>query len=433
MNERHRNMAFLLFGAMWISGYTGGSCGGVDGDAQVDIGQHVGNEPAPGGIADATGPNVEPAATRPIDCQQLGPKACVQTPGCEPLFEIPAQPQRPRVFSEGAPNEVARRPPPLFVCVMSDPCRALDEQSCTSRVDCKPEYASPYRADPKSYPVGSGTEPVQGKAPPTNTLDFAPEPEVAFSSPFEGGPGRAPCHRPDRDDCGGQIVLPPKYVGCSWEPADPPSCSANGDDDPYTDVCPPAEPDDCAPVLCKMFCRYGFAVDSDTGCEVCECAAGPDEPDRLCHGLEENRCIEHPECEPEYERDCWRECAEDEPCVLLAPESCEPESGYVGCHNVRPEPPSDPGQCKPVACRMYCENGFAVDPSTGCEVCECNPEPPSDPGHCEPIGCEPSSPEGCPDIVCAAIHCEHGFETDPTTGCGTCTCAEAPSSSPTSP
>jgi hypothetical protein len=62
--------------------------------------------------------------------------------------------------------------------------------------------------------------------------------------------------------------------------------------------------------------------------------------------------------------------------------------------------------CAPVACRMYCEFGFATD-AAGCGICECNPPP-----VCSPVVCD--------------LYCEHGFAVDPTTGCETCSCNEPP-------
>ncbi len=65
-------------------------------------------------------------------------------------------------------------------------------------------------------------------------------------------------------------------------------------------------------------------------------------------------------------------------------------------------------ECDAIACPafIYCEYGMARDAS-GCETCECAPPP-----VCEPVLCD--------------LYCEYGFATDPSTGCETCRCNDAP-------
>jgi hypothetical protein len=61
-------------------------------------------------------------------------------------------------------------------------------------------------------------------------------------------------------------------------------------------------------------------------------------------------------------------------------------------------------ECAPVACLLYCENGYATD-AAGCDTCECLPP------LCEPVLCD--------------LYCEHGFARD-ASGCETCSCNEPP-------
>jgi Cys-rich repeat protein len=95
----------------------------------------------------------------------------------------------------------------------------------------------------------------------------------------------------------------------------------------------------CEPVLCDLYCEFGFATDPTTGCETCVC--------------------------------------------------------------------NPPPVCEPVLCTLYCEFGFATDPATGCETCACNPPP----EECEPIVCD--------------VWCEWGHAVDER-GCGTCACNPPP-------
>jgi len=63
-------------------------------------------------------------------------------------------------------------------------------------------------------------------------------------------------------------------------------------------VCVLEEPDTCAPVLCELYCEFGFATDED-GCEVCSCAAPP-EPEEPCvvSGCNSEICAAEPMFSP---------------------------------------------------------------------------------------------------------------------------------------
>ncbi len=64
-------------------------------------------------------------------------------------------------------------------------------------------------------------------------------------------------------------------------------------------------------------------------------------------------------------------------------------------------------ECAPVACDLYCENGFKTG-ADGCEICQCAEPPPP--------------PSSCPPVLCA-LFCENGFARGED-GCEVCRCAE---------
>ena len=102
------------------------------------------------------------------------------------------------------------------------------------------------------------------------------------------------------------------------------------------------------------------------------------------------------------------------------------------------------GQCPAVACMLYCEYGLRRDPTTGCEICECNPPP----GNvvCGPVTCAEGevccnescgicTPPGqactqqlcgpaCPPLTCL-LYCEYGLKRD-ANGCEICECNPPP-------
>ena len=141
-------------------------------------------------------------------------------------------------------------------------------------------------------------------------------------------------------------------------------------------LCVP-EPAECEPVLCELYCEYGFA-ENDDGCAVCSCAPPPGQ---FCGGIGSIPC------------------PEGQVCVANPDSACDPELGGADCGGlcIVEEP-----ECQPVLCELFCENGFATG-EDGCAVCSCAP-----PANCEPVLCE--------------LFCENGFATGED-GCEVCSCA----------
>ncbi|KAH9510109.1 hypothetical protein Btru_043492 [Bulinus truncatus] len=82
-----------------------------------------------------------------------------------------------------------------------------------------------------------------------------------------------------------------------------------------------------------------------------------------------------------------------------------------GCKSCRcADPPR--GRCAPVACRMFCPNGWAKD-GDGCDTCRCRdqPAPPVSGRNCGPV---------------CRIYCPFGHVQD-SHGCPTCKCNSPPS------
>ena len=153
----------------------------------------------------------------------------------------------------------------------------------------------------------------------------------------------------------------------------------------------------CEEVLCDLDCPQGFARD-DSGCETCECVEMAECSDRRtcpqpdvvgcnaeCIGGDcVVRCLD--ECRTD------RECRDDHTCEdgrcvpsvpdeCLCPENFEPVCGIDGrtysnacfarCEEVAVDYMGSCVTCEPVACTLFCENGFQRD-DRGCDICMCN-------------------------------------------------------------
>lgn len=92
----------------------------------------------------------------------------------------------------------------------------------------------------------------------------------------------------------------------------------------------PIKPPVCRPVMCFMFCPYGFETDVN-GCNMCRCRTPSPCPLIECKI----------NCTFGYEKD-------ERGCRLC---KCKP--------------------CRPVRCKMYCRFGYKKD-KRGCETCRCN-------------------------------------------------------------
>ncbi|ESP02596.1 hypothetical protein LOTGIDRAFT_171918 [Lottia gigantea] len=101
----------------------------------------------------------------------------------------------------------------------------------------------------------------------------------------------------------------------------------------------------CEPVLCKMKCPYGWAVGKD-GCEICKCKM-----ELPCDGASplQNKDGKNLYCGRGGER-----CPDNSYCEI------HPTDLYAVCCS----------KCSPVLCDLYCKNGFKVD-NNGCETCSC--------------------------------------------------------------
>jgi hypothetical protein len=133
-------------------------------------------------------------------------------------------------------------------------------------------------------------------------------------------------------------------------------------------VCPGAQDGGgmCSPVVCTLACPYGFARDTVTGCEVCQCQPAP--------------------------------ALDGGPTVCPTDAFQCPDGTFVGrsgarCEFVCPGAQDGGGMCSPVVCTLACPYGFARDAVTGCEVCQCQPAPALDGG---PTVC-PTDAFQCPN------------------------------------
>jgi len=116
------------------------------------------------------------------------------------------------------------------------------------------------------------------------------------------------------------------------------------------------------------------------------------------------------------------QCPEGQICVDDPNDECDPENGGADCGGICQ---LEPEECEPVQCEIFCPFGFASDPVTGCDICECEGQPVE--SECVSAGgtCFLGVHEGC----------DEGFEEAPL-GCGvdvqtTCCAPAEPEPEPT--
>eukprot|EP00045_Choanoeca_perplexa_P011111 m.116402 g.116402 ORF g.116402 m.116402 type:complete len:838 (-) comp15517_c0_seq1:125-2638(-) len=271
------------------------------------------------------------------------------------------------------------------------------------------------------------------KKKPYLTCPLAVSPEDMHYAQLEGYGYKNGCQQ-DKDcmtsGLGGEICAAEQIASIGNLSAPAAACQCVNNKCSWTTVC--KEPI-CEPVLCDLHCEYGFALDRN-GCETCSCNGAwvgcPNEKRCLsgdvvtpeaqsCCGDDEE-CKSDPECplcggvctpvgavndntcplvftgdEDDYARweapdadnscstasDCQTSGCNGEICAaesLASPCSTEfmPPAGNCSCVNNRcawTEPCDEP-LCEPVRCRLYCEHGWAVNETTGCEICACKEE-----------------------------------------------------------
>lgn len=182
----------------------------------------------------------------------------------------------------------------------------------------------------------------------------------------------------------------------------------------------------CLPVVCTLFCPFGFVRDPGTGCEVCSCAPPPRDGGPIACTDDAFRCADGtwvgrtgPDCQficPSGGdgglRDAGTACTQD---AFMCPDGTWVGRTGPRCEFVCP-PPRDAGTCGPVICTLACQYGFARDATTGCEVCACNPPP-------RPDGGLPCFKGGCSGQLCADQPLGSTCEWRPEYGCyRTATC-----------
>ncbi len=172
--------------------------------------------------------------------------------------------------------------------------------------------------------------------------------------------------------CAGAVVA---HGGeCRSEPV---ACWADADCGPDErcnhDVCySPCAPGEVCPAVCYGICEPSpepsCASDADCGpggyCDLGDCPVC--DPGEACPAI---ACLGS--CRPAPKPGCLSDadCAPGETCAFTV-EGCAP-----GAECPEPLPASGtciapPPECPPVACFLYCEDGFATDES-GCPICAC--------------------------------------------------------------
>ena len=120
------------------------------------------------------------------------------------------------------------------------------------------------------------------------------------------------CSTLDRDACHSedQCVATYEPIDCIQGPCPEVSYSACQD---------APDPSTCSPVLCEMYCPFGFAADA-TGCEICSCAPAFGD----CETMDELQCNSAPDCRAHY-----------------LPQSQPGSSGSSGSSGSRTRPPCE--------------------------------------------------------------------------------------------
>jgi hypothetical protein len=188
----------------------------------------------------------------------------------------------------------------------------------------------------------------------------------------------------------------------------------------------------CPPLRCAIYCEQGLAIDHVTGCALCKCAESD-----------------------------FRLAEDVAPFIVKKP--------------VFPRIPNF-SKCPKMMCALYCKNGFATNPKTGCRMCRCKTNRtelpvrrpvtrslPAPSPKCKPLTCAlycPNDnfavgPDGCPKCSCrkpetreytessdiisrkyrqpedkcpkeymCALYCPNGMEVD-SAGCSLCKCKAA--------
>jgi len=287
------------------------------------------------------------------------------------------------------------------------------------------------------------------------------------------------CMRPAPESCEGGLLIAIRngcYQCVNPVTCRPPAGCADDSACPRGQVCRDgACTDRCQPVSCTLWCEDGFATDPATGCEICacktacrvdtDCARGQ----RCVAGTCQASCVPgggacRPGCRDVVGPDgcpyCDCSCSDAQPCppgqacldgqcVIPQPECTADRPCRDGrrclngrCVEVTPGPcrvdsDCDPGlrcvdfrcvaECAPVMCELWCPNGYASDPATGCPICQCLPGPCRADTECSP---GQSCVNGqcvaeCPPVMCD-LWCPNGYASDPATGCPTCECLPGP-------
>ncbi|MFN3199963.1 MAG: Kazal-type serine protease inhibitor domain-containing protein [Bradymonadia bacterium] len=159
-----------------------------------------------------------------------------------------------------------------------------------------------------------------------------PEPEPGPPLCEEGsilvdGECRSGCY--SDDECGAGSYCTAE-TECLADPSCPECAVCFGYCAPLVGPEPEPEPDHCEPVLCEIYCEYGFATDEE-GCAICACNPEPEPP--LCEDGPNH----------DYIGDSVEECALID---FFCPEGAEYFQNDCGCGCILPEEPApEPEEC----------------------------------------------------------------------------------------